>query len=66
MLAQQQLMEQVSDDHVMGHDETLRNNLRSVYLQSETTTANVKVRDYGCVESYSSLHACSTSLQRIM
>ena len=37
-------MQQISDDEVMGQDEGLRNNLRSVYLQSETTTGNVKVQ----------------------
>lgn len=36
-------MQQVSDDEVMGNDETLRKNLRSVYLQSETTTKDIKV-----------------------
>ena len=49
--AQQQLLQQVSDDDVMGHDETLRNNLRSVYLQSETTNASVKVHDNGYVRN---------------
>ena len=38
-------MRQVSDDEVMGHDDTLQKNLRSVYLHSETTTGGtVKVK----------------------
>lgn len=40
--AQQQLIQEVNDDEVMEHDATLRRNLRSVYLQSETTPRDMK------------------------
>jgi len=43
-LAQQQLAQQVTDDEVMGQDDTLHKNLRSVYIQSEATSSqDVKV-----------------------
>ena len=40
-------MEQITDNDVVGGDETLRNNLRSVYLQSEVATTGVKVCSVG-------------------
>ena len=43
LIAQQQLAQQVTDDEVMGQDENLRKNLRSVYIHSETTIGDAKV-----------------------
>lgn len=41
-LAQQQLAQQVTDDHVTGQDETLHKNLRSVYIQTAKTDVKVQ------------------------